>query len=334
MSHRASRVAMLAALVGVLALLAGCGQNVDLGKSVSTRTSVPAGGPDNGPPPAPPGPNDPVFSPDRLRTLDPCGLIDQDLLKTWGTPARNYLGGYIQCSNFMKDQNNKSLSVTIYTGQNYTAEMKDATKNIEGIPARVNQSPGSTACFVDLVVSVDPPRSVRIQTDYSNGDPCSIGRKVAQSVVKRLRAGTQPWDAPAGSTVRVDPCTLVDEASANLALGGVPKLRPYELHQCNWQSPQGSSRVTVILDLGTDPNKSTTSSAGVPVDLGGVKVFQKLEQSSYAKCEVTWAHRAAANGKAELVSVSLYRSPMVANEDVCGKTHNLARLVMSKLPKA
>jgi len=328
------RVACALALLLVLGAVAGCA-GPDLAKVTFARTTVPAGGLQNGPPSETPKADDPIFSVDRLKQLDPCQIMDKEALASLGTVGGdNRLEDYQQCANYrIKDTAGKDIGVTLYLGRDYTGDVKDANKNLAGLATRIRSST-SQSCFVDMIIQRDPDRSITIQISHEGGDPCADGRKVAVSVVNKLREGTPKLPVEKGSLVATDPCTIVDDAAVGGVIGGSPKKAPKDLHQCKWTASTGASTyVSMQFMLGTDPTKGYSRSP-IFVDLGGgVRASQTSETGYSGRCELEWATRPLSDNRAELVHVTYSRSPAQAGEDMCGKLVALAKAAAGKLPK-
>jgi hypothetical protein len=323
-------VPLIAALCAMI-VLAGCAAKVDLAKVTYTRTTVPAGADvgENTGTTGTPKTNDEAFSSDKLRTIDACGLLDTDTLSGVGTPAKSEQSDFSRCSNYMKDDKGKDLSVSLTLGETLIEDPSKADKNIGGLPAIEQQLEDSDACFHTVVTETSPNRGIKIQIGGKTEEPCEVGRKVLEAVVNKIRQDPPALELPAGSMAELDPCAITDESVVTTALGGSPSAEPTNLHWCSWTVNTGY--VWVWLRVGVDPKEAADPAKVQQVDLGGVTAYQLLEASG--TCKVEWPHRPEGIF-AEVVTVAFTRTTAQEGEDLCAKAQTIAKAVLPKLPKA
>lgn len=322
---------LLAATLTAVAVTAGCGGAVDTTKVTYQRTTVPAGQANasgragDGEPRS----NDPAFTMDKLRTLDPCGLLTKDLLANVGTPADNNRSDFSECANFMADPDGEDLSITLTLGDSAGAAA-DAEQNIGGLPAMENELDSGDACFVTVVTSTSPNFGISIQAGGNGKDLCAAGRTVMTGVIDKIRADAPVYAVAKGTLLEHDPCTILDEAALKPALGDDFDSSPYNLHWCNWNSTTAS--VGLWFRLGYDP--AAAGSSGTPVDLGkGVTGYQQATKNEVASCEIEWAHKPFAGEDTEIVEVFYDNPKPKAGEDPCRGTQALAKTLVDTLPK-
>ena len=313
-------------------VLAGCGETVDTAKQTFPRSTVPAGrgGTETGSTGKPKA-NDPAFSNEKLRALDPCGLLTKDILSAVGTPADDSNEDFGECSNYMKDKDGKDLSITVYVGETISGAER-ADKNIGGLPAMESKLDDSTACFVSVVTSTNPNFGVRVQIGGDGDDLCATGRTVLTAIVDLIRNDPPKREERTGSIANVDPCTLLEPAGLKTALGGVETtVSPYTLHWCNWIGDAVS--VGVWFRTGYDPKDSSVD-PGTPVDLGnGVTVYQNAE-TGVASCRLQWRHRSTGqDGADEIIEVDFDNSSPPAGDNGCATAAEVAKLLIPALPK-
>lgn len=314
-------------------VLAGCGETVDTAKQTFPRRTVPAGQDGSGTgtkSTGTPKTNDPAFSNDKLRGLDPCGLLSDDILSALGTPADHSPEDFGNCSNYMKDKDGKDLSVTIYVGETIN-NAEDASENIGGLPAVSNELDDSSACFVSVVTSTNPNVGIKVQIGGDGDDLCGVGRTVLTGVVDMIREDPPQREERTGSIAAVDPCALLEPAALKPAIGGVDtEVSPYTLHWCNWVG----DAVTAGLwfRTGYDP-KDDTVDPGQPVDLGsGITGYAQSDGDG--SCRVEWRHRSTGqDGDDEIVEVSFSHSSPPAGDNGCATVAEIAKLLIPKLPK-
>lgn len=324
---------LLTAVAAVV--LAGCGETVDTAKQTFPRSTVPAGqaGNEGGTSATgKPKTNDPAFTNDKLRKLDPCGLLTDDVLSALGSPAENSEEDFGNCANYMKDKDGEDLSITLYVGETINGA-EDADENIGGLPAMESELDDKSACFVSVITSTNPAFGIRVQAGGDGDDLCGAGRKLLDGVVQQIREDPPQREAATGSIASVDPCGLMDEAALKTAMGGADAtVSPYTLHWCNWLGENVTAGVW--FRTGYDPADSTVDQ-GQPVDLGsGVTAYQTAESGSGVSCRLEWRHRSTgADGADEIIEVDFDNSAPAQGDNGCGAAANIAKLLIPALPK-
>lgn len=340
MEHPVATVHLVPRLVAVLSLillLAGCA-GADLAKQRFPRTTIPANaenvsdptGSTQPPPPTDGKPVDPAFAADKLRLVDPCELLDEDVLKRFGTPGERSRSGFSRCSNFMKDKGGKDLAVTVEVGQTMTTELKNADKQLAGLRS-YEQVLENSACFVSVITQEQPGLGLTVQIGYEDGDACGPGREVAQSVVEQIKAKAATRTPAKGSLITLDPCVLPDKATVDAAAGDDYRLYPYGLHNCAWV---GKDReLTLAFRETYVPDDREFDDKQTEVDLGGGVVgYQVSNSSAFPSCEVKWVQLVGQDDEGEIVEVKS-AGPKDAEFDRCATAVTFAKAVMGKIPK-
>ncbi|WP_143116217.1 hypothetical protein [Lentzea xinjiangensis] len=333
-----------AAVVAAAALLmAGCATGPGLAKTNSPRRTVQAGAEATSTEPsakqstpAQPGkPVDPAFAAERLRLVNPCALIEKELLETVGTPSRYSSSNYTRCSNYMKDKAGKSLSITLDIGYSLTStDLKNATKTLAGLKS--GEQKLSSSCFITVVTQESPAQAVRIQVSTGTGseaaEPCAPGRKVLEGAVRKLKGNPQKYNPSKGSPVEVDPCAIVDKATLAPVLGASPRALPFGLHQCSWTGP--SAQMQLDIKTARIPKDGKFDSKSVEVDLGGgLKGYQAFKDTSYPSCELIIVRTKDASDAGEVVEFIVSGSK-TKEFDRCQATQAFAKAVLPRLPAA
>jgi hypothetical protein len=322
---------LLTAVAAVV--LAGCGQTVDTAKQTFPRSTVPAGqdGTETGSTSTgTPRTNDPAFTSEKLRSINPCALLSDDILSALGTPADNSSEDFGSCSNYMEDKDGKDLSVTLYVGETIN-NAADAEENIGGLPAMWNELDDSSACFVSVITSTNPNVGIRAQIGGDGDDLCPVGQTVLAGVVDMIREDPPQREERTGSIASVDPCSLLDPAALKPVLGGADtEVSLYTLHWCNWIGE--SVTAGVWFRTGYDP-KDDTVDQGQPVDLGnGVTGYAHSDGDG--NCRIEWRHRSTGqDGDDEIIEVDFDNSKPAAGDNGCATTAEVAKLLIPKLPK-
>ena len=315
-------------VAATVVLVAGCGTEVDTAKVTYPRTTVPAGQlPAAGETTATgtPRANDPAFAPEKLRAVDPCALLTDDVLDQLGSADDNIRNDLDECANYMEDDEGNELNLTLTIGDT-VANAVDADQNIGGLPA-LEDDDIDEACFVSVVTSTSPNFGITVQASGQNEDLCGAGRTVLTSVVDRIRTDPPRYDLAKGTLTEIDPCTLLDGDALGDALGGAVEPTYYDLHWCTW-SGTGAS-LGVWLRLGPDP-----AAGGTAVDLGGgITAYQEKTVGAAASCTLEWKHRPSDGDEVEIVALNYDDREATEGEDPCAQTIAVAKALLPALPK-
>jgi hypothetical protein len=274
--------------------------------------------------------NDPTFSNDELRKLDPCALLSRDLLAPLGTPADNRVQDFGSCSNYMEDKDGKELSITIYVGDTLNGAT-DADQNIGGLPAFESELDDGSACFVNAVTSTNPNLGLRVQVGGEGDKLCDTGRTILTGVIAMIRDEPPEREERSGSVASVDPCGLLDADQIKTVVKTDTNVSPYSLHWCNWDGD--NVHAGVWFRTGYDP-KDDNVDPGSPVDLGsGITGYQSATEGA-ASCRIEWRHRSTGeDGADEIIEVDFDNSKPPAGDNGCATAAALAKLLIPALPK-
>lgn len=317
----------------VLLLVTGCGTQVDTAKRTHPRTTVPAGDLPAGvttggvPGTGEARTNDPAFTPAKLRTLDPCALLDRDLLDEFGKPAKDdHRGGFGECANYMEDDDGRELNITLSLGDT-VSDAVEANENIGGLPA-LEDTLDDEACFIKVVTSTSPNFGIQIQANGDTEDLCGPARRLMASVVDRIRTDPPDYRLAEGTLIEVDPCGLLDADDLAPVIDAAEPT-PYNVHWCSWSGDRTS--LSARFRLGYDPGAG--SGRGTAVDLGGgVTAYQQKTLSSYASCTLEWKHRPFAGDDVEIVTLTFEVGEAKENDDPCMPTQQVAKTLLGALP--
>jgi hypothetical protein len=336
---RATRATVVVAAAAVL--MAGCVTGPGLAKTNSPRRTVPAGAdassadPSTKPSAQPNKPVDPAFAAERLRLVNPCALIDKDVLQTVGTPSRYSSSYYTRCSNYMKDKAGKTLNITLDIGYTLTSsDLKNATKQLAGLKS--GEQKLSSSCFITVVTQENPGLAMRVQVTTATGDqaaePCAPGRKVLEGAVRKARGNPQKYTPPKGSPVELDPCTIVDKATLAPVLGASPRSLPFGLHKCTWTGQ--SATMEIEFKTARIPKDGKFDSKSVEVDLGGgVKGYQAFKDGPYPTCDLIVVRTKDSSDAGEVAEFSI-GAEKENQLDRCQATQTFAKAVLPSLPSA
>lgn len=336
--HVVSRFRAALAVAAALVTLVGCASGPGLDKSVSSRRTVPAKAQQVSDPTGstrPSGtkgkPVDPAFAAEKLRLVDPCKLMSKDLLEEYGTPdTRASSSGYTRCSNYMKDKDGKDLNFSIELGYAMTFEATKADKQLGGLRS-YEQKLDSGACFVSALTQENPAFGVRMQVGYKSGEPCEPGRKLLDTLLKKLKNNPPKYSLKKGTPIELDPCETPDAATIEQVAGGTAKSLVYGLHTCGWNT----RTVNAVLDFRYQylPKDNRFDDKQTEVDLGGIKGYQVLTDNSYPTCSLNVPLTKDGNNYGEIAVFDVSGSKD-DRFDRCAKAQDFARGVLPKLPKA
>ncbi|WP_157984524.1 hypothetical protein [Lentzea terrae] len=336
---RATRAMAVVAAAAVLT--AGCATGPGLAKHHSPRRTVQAGAdasstdPSAKPSAQPNKPVDPAFAAERMRLVNPCALIDKDVLQTVGTPSKYSSSYYTRCSNYMKDKAGKNLGITLDVGYTLTSsDLKNATKQLAGLKS--GEQKLTSSCFITVVTQENPAQALRVQVTTGTGDqaaePCEPGRKVLEGAVRKARGNPQKYTPPKGSPVELDPCTVVDKATLAPVLGASPRSLPFGLHKCSWYAQNG--QMELEFKTARIPKDGKFDPKSVEVDLGGgVKGYQVLKEGPFPTCDLIVVRTKDSSDAGEVAEFSI--GAQKENQlDRCQATQAFAKAVLPSLPSA
>ncbi|SDL51805.1 hypothetical protein SAMN04488074_111212 [Lentzea albidocapillata subsp. violacea] len=339
--HVVPRFRATAVVAAAALLMAGCATGPGLAKTNSPRRTVQAGAdtttstdPSVKQSAQPGKPVDPAFAPERLRLINPCALIEKELLQTVGTPSRYSSSSYTRCANYMKDKAGKTLNITLDIGYSLTStELKKATKQIAGLRSG-EQKLSNTSCFISAVTQESPAQAVRLQVNTGTGgsEACEPGRKVLEGVVRKLRGNPQKYSPPKGSPVEVDPCAIVEKSTLAPVLGASPRALPYGLHQCSWTGQ--SAQMQIEFKTARIPKDGKFDSRSVETDLGGgLKGYQSFRDGAFPTCELVLIRTRDQDDAGEIVEFIVAASKE-KELDRCQAAQAFAKAVLPLLPQA
>ncbi|MCE7008019.1 DUF3558 domain-containing protein [Kibdelosporangium philippinense] len=319
--HGVFRSARVLPAAAVVLTFAACATPVDLGKTVTNKTTVKAAG---------------SFNDDGLRMIDPCGLLADDLVsgigkkKTSGVPDRR---GYSECTYTVSDpESGKDIRMIVKVGSNLISAPKQVAKTVGGLG--VFESRSSTSCSMTAITSRDPDHGLVATAYWDGGDPCAAANKLIETSVKAVIDGKAKYEDTPGSLVKLDPCAAIDDKTAGDVLGATVKKDPDDIRSCEFSARGASIRVKYTIDY--DPATTAKQYNPTVVELSDkAKAAQKYKTSiSPNRCQIDWLHRSLTGNRSENVNVSFERTPPDSSQDPCVKGETAAKAVAAKLAKS
>lgn len=331
---RLKPVPSLLTAFALLASVAACGADVDLAKTNFSRSTIPAADASgsSGGSGVPEGkPVDPAFAPDRLRKVDPCGVIDAESVAELGEAGAPTASGYDECSVTLR-KDGKTSSIKVELGINMLLESKRLTKDVGGLKA--DQSVNQTFCDHKIMVQEGTYSlgvGVSLRTEAANR--CDLSNKAGAAVINRIKSNPPQRNAESGVLAQVDTCTVLDQIALADVLTNVPSIFPWRLHQCSWRRTDGLS-LKITLSVETNPKNAKGSLAPEEVKVDdSLTVYKKYSDTSHPRCEISWPYRTTEGTKAEVVQVEVTNVPNTAGYDACGKAIGVVKALKAKFPK-
>lgn len=332
--HLVFRVKPLPSLLAAFALLAGvasCGTDANLAKVNHSRSTIPAAEPSGSNGGVPEGrPVDPAFAPERLRKVDPCGVIDAEPLAELGEAGSPVQTGYDECSVTLR-KDGKTASVKVELGINMLLESKRLTKEVGGLKA--DQSVNQSFCDHKILVqegSYSLGIGVSVRSEVENR--CDLSNKAGAAVINRIKGNAPQRTPESGVLAQVDTCTVLDQVALAEVLTNVPSIFPWRLHQCSWRRSDGLA-LKIELGVATNPKEiKSLKPEEVKVD-DSLTVYKKFFNTSHPRCEISWPYRTTEGTKAEVVTVEVTDVPNTPGYDACGKAIGVVKALKAKFPK-
>lgn len=317
--------ARLFGLICAAALLAGCAtaHSTDTRRTDSTRATVAS---DAGPGQ---GANSTSFASAKLRTVDPCGLLDRNTLSQLGTSAEPATQNDIDsCRADLSDGNGKDLGIEVAIGGDLASSTPSGT--IAGLP--VKEEASDTDCSERLITQHDPTTGIEVRVNYIGDSACLIARQTAGLVVNRIRTNAPQRPDSVSSLAVIDPCDTIDNATAENLTAVGPERSVEGLFKCDWQA--GDYDLSVEFTLDGNPKNDTVSGTPQPVDVG-VPAYAFSSNDVYPSCDVKWQVRSLGPGseQGEVVDVQ-FGDVLGGSLDPCTQAEAAAKVVATKVPHA
>lgn len=318
------RVPRVLLLLVVALAVGGCAQ-ADLRKTVSGRTTVPA---------AEVAATDPLSAAGQ-RLLNPCVLLDAQVLAPVGTAVEPERYDLNQCVAPVTAADGRSLSVQLSIGEVVRDEEAAATADYAGL--RAVESTSEDACYLTLLAREEEGNQLgmSVQVIDMGADPCLAAREVGRGVAQRVADGPPLAQPDPGSLVGLDPCEVPGDGALQAVLGRPGEPSRYSVHQCSWTS--GGLSVDLELRLRYAPTVDSASGDASEIDLGGIRAIREPSVSEIPVCTVSWLHRETGRegtlveGELVILRFGDYGTP-VSDVDPCAAAEQLARAVAGSLP--
>ncbi|QFU94459.1 serine/threonine-protein kinase [Amycolatopsis sp. YIM 10] len=248
-----------------------------------------------------------ALTPERLLRADPCKVLDSEYTPE-ERPSYTYRCQYTGTKNVAFD--------LVLGDALQTTGIRTSPTVIDGQGVLLNDISGGCEAMVRLPTR--PGSSVMIYNSSRDGDPCAIAETALTEALKRLRDPVVDRQTQPGSLLPVDPCTVLDDATAQKIAGSAVKAAPQALRRCEWAT---QDTLSVTLDRGYPDTE------GAEVDLGGISARQNKTGST---CTLSWTHLPSGDRESDNVRLSYYSA---TGDNACEKANEAAKAVIPKLPK-
>lgn len=324
--------ARLLGLTCAAVLLVGCSSSanaVGTARTDSTRTTVSSAAN------TAQSDNSTDFASAKLRTVDPCGLLDRGTLNQLGKATEPASQNDIDsCRADLDDGKGDALDVEVALGGDLASSKPTGT--IAGLPAK--EETGNGQCTEQLTTQQDPATGIEVTVDYDGASVCMLARQLAGIITNRIRTNAPQRPASVHSLAVIDPCdTISDTDAENLTAVGVD--RSVEgLFSCDWSA--GDYDLSVKFSLDVNPKDETYEGTPQPVDVG-VPAYAFPSSDVYPSCDVKWLVRPvhnvdsadSADNQGEVVDVQ-FGDVLGGSLDPCTQAEAAAKLVATKVPHA
>ncbi|MBB5920257.1 hypothetical protein FHR81_001287 [Actinoalloteichus hoggarensis] len=330
----------LALIPAVLLLSAGCAGSTDLAKVTFERTTVPAAERENVVASAPgtgddqgggePQAQEAAFTPEALRPIDPCALLDEAEFAQFGDTPEAMRADYSRCGYYGVDQQGESVGLTYTLGDSVFSEAEQASQEVAGLKTHVQSvdGDGGGMCFVRVITTDgENAKSLTIQLTAKVDDVCATGREFAEHAVELVREDPPHNAEGTGLLAGLDACETAEADEVAGWIGDEHRQHAYGLHDCTW------SRTGVELQVGFRISYDPADAADVEeIDLAGATAYRVLDGNVYPECKVSWAHGPFGDGaEFEVVTVSM-ADILEEGVDTCALATEAAEVIKTRIP--
>lgn len=277
-----------------------------------------------------------ALSPGGLRLLDPCGLVDPQVLGRFGTADKLRLVDFNRCSTVITTPDGRRIIMALRVGESLSsADVTGATADFAGLRGAESTVEGS--CFVSLLGgrAGDEQLGIVTQVGDSGGDPCIPAREIATAAARRVTSDPPLRDPAPGSILGLDPCTVPGDELLRTVLPAPGEPARFGVHQCSWAT--GGLTVTLKFRRDYAPTVPGSPGAAAALDLGGIPAVLTRPAGDVPACWVSWLHRETGRGsggvEGELVDVEVADYLGGSGVDVCVAAESLARALAPRLPR-
>ncbi|WP_026360589.1 serine/threonine-protein kinase [Amycolatopsis nigrescens] len=270
---------------------------------------------------AAPPPVDPL-SPDRLRLVDPCTLLDEQSFSRYGTFDNGALPANLDNCAYLNFSDYSGLIGGITVAVQMFSE-KGELDNVQGLDA-VRSEKGDS-CHITARNPVDPSLGIQAVAINKAPDRCQIAKEMLDVAIRTLRGTPKLYPMTPGSLLPVNLCTVANKEMLQSIVGPISTIDDEDgrgLHSCQWSATQ---------DVNIGLSNSSSLIKGKEVDLNGVKAVETPEDGQTWACELAWHHRIGQR-TSEMVHLQVLNSHE-NKESTCSKAEAIAKAIIPGLPK-
>ncbi|WP_067840114.1 serine/threonine-protein kinase [Nocardia lijiangensis] len=278
-----------------------------------------------------------ALTPDEARLLDPCRLLEPDVLGELGTPTAELVENGNSCDIAYTTADGKKVSFGVRLGISVreTREIFSMTGTALGWMPLLGDDTEARICERAVLTQNGVSMAVRVQAHMTAaGNGCPFAERALSAVVRRLSVNPPLREVPDDSVLRLDPCAILDRKTELDALGDPAKREQSSPHGC--QVTGRDWGMDFALKEAPRPDsaaRAAKSGLGVKStrEIGGRTVF--VEELPY-RCYLTLMVRPTRGDKAEIVHIDLFPAPDKIQPGACDRAARVMSSVIPKLPKS
>ncbi|WP_433711903.1 serine/threonine-protein kinase [Nocardia sp. CA-084685] len=271
------------------------------------------------------------LSDEQLRLVDTCQLLGTDVVGTLGHSIEPMLTNSSVCHTQFMTADGKKPDMTVSVGTVLGGQAKESGISVVGKPV-LDTTTESRSCARGIALRAQPRIGVEVKIGLADGDVCELASTVLQAVVTRLTTDLPTVSVPKQSVVRLDPCTSVDPAIIETAMGAKADPSPENIHSCTWKvSGHGLVTVRTAEEPRVDDNSRYTNivvNGGTLGDLASTRIT-----TTSGVCTTIHLVRPTIEDRGELITVMVVRVGQNDIEAACAATESVLGGVVDRLRK-
>ncbi|EMD22323.1 serine/threonine-protein kinase [Amycolatopsis azurea] len=269
------------------------------------------------------------LGPDNLRKVDLCKVLEGRTVPGLGKLSKKNSVDFDSCT--YDSPAGTWLDLDIAGG----LVNGEPSGELEGLPLTLKGSGDSCGVSVPVTGVQNTQLSARVNSMSTKDEACAAVKAALTDTVKRIRAGGQERELPAGTLAPLDPCALVGPATADRLIGPVVEAIREHLHECRYDAA-GSLRLKLLKSYPPVQSKDSYYSNTATLDIGGKTVYLAEADDGVARstCSLTWQHRPISDRAGENVELTFGTSgTKLTAAQACDKAKGFAEALLPKLPK-
>ncbi|OXM55247.1 serine/threonine protein kinase [Amycolatopsis thailandensis] len=269
------------------------------------------------------------LGPDNLRKVDLCKVLEGRDVPGLGKLTKKNSVDFDSCT--YSSPADQWLDLDIAGG----LVSGEPSGELEGLPLTLKGSDDSCGVSVPITGVANTSLSARVNSMSTKDEACAVVKAALTDTVKRIRAGGQERELPAGTLALLDPCALVGPATADRLIGPVVEAIREHLHECRYDAA-GGLRLKLLKGYPPFQSKDSYYTDTATLDIGGKTVYlaEKDDGVARSSCSLSWRHRQISDRDGENVELTFSTSgTKLTAGQACDKAKGFAEVLLPKLPK-